>query len=646
MNKINKNQMLFWARPALRIVSILSSSLTVFLSFGILSCSDFLDLQPTDKVTPDNIFQSEEGIQAYLANMYYNLPIEDFNFYPIEGFNPADANTAAGNEWNMTDDALRTVSDAIISSVSCNNWWEPGYRFNKDVNLFFSFIPNLTITEDKKKQLYGEAYFMRAFTYFTLARRYGGVPIITSIADVSDTIALYVPRSTEKETWDFALESCDLAVKHLGEDLGKRRGFNKYTALALKSRVALHAASVAKYWNKAPLSGRAVDEKLVGGFTQEDALNYYDQCIDACLQIVNDGKFSLYKQNPATPEEAAENYRLMFENPNNALEEVILIKGFDRTGQGYGCNQDHWGNPMQTGGSWPYPGCINPTLDLIDQYECYSNPGHASPIVTTTDGIIDNYSGYNASRIYLTFDNPEDIFKDKDARMHATVITPNSMWKGVKIIIQGGYIQPDGRVVIEADESIEVGGVTYYTFGASAPALYSGFNPFNGNYTRTGFSFRKFMNSAYVPVLAWNYCTTDWIAFRYAEVLLNYAEAVAESGHGDVTLAAQALNALRQRAGHKTAIPLTLENVLRERRVELAFENGRQWDLIRRREFHEKFNNSIRTSLVPVLDLRNMKYIFIRQHVSRSPSKTFLPKSYYNGIPAAATNKLIQNPQY
>ena len=102
--------------------------------------------------------------------------------------------------------------------------------------------------------------------------------------------------------------------------------------------------------------------------------------------------------------------------------------------------------------------------------------------------------------------------------------------------------------------------------------------------TRSGFGFKKFLNSKYVGILGWNFSTTDWIDFRYSEILLNYAEAVVESGAGNVSLAAKCINDIRRRAAHKTSIPLSLENVLRERRVEMAFENLRYWDLIRRRE--------------------------------------------------------------
>jgi hypothetical protein len=164
--------------------------------------------------------------------------------------------------------------------------------------------------------------------------------------------------------------------------------------------------------------------------------------------------------------------------------------------------------------------------------------------------------------------------------------------------------------------------------------------------TRTGFGFKKFLSTTYVPILGWHYSTTDYIDFRYAEVLLNYAEAVVESGRGDQAKAAKAINDLRKRAAHRSDIPLTLENVLRERRVELVYESRRHWDLVRRREYHKIFDNMQRKALVPVLDLRNMKYIFIRRYVSREPSLTYVTQRYYSGIPGTGTNRLVQNPQY
>ena len=626
---------------------ILIIALISLISFN--SCNDdYLQLEPTDKVSANDLFSSAAGVKTFMAGLYYQMPIEDFNSTPDNGisWNSSDANNNGHFPIIITDDACGSQRDDIDHGGHTSfYWWNEGYKLNRDINLLFSVIPDLDVTQEEKDALTGEAAFMRAFTYFALAKRYGGVPIITEIADVNDSIAMFTKRSTEKETWDFVLANCDTAVMFLGDGDGNRRRGTKWAALALKSRAALHAASVAKYWDRAPLSGDAKDAGLVG-MDASVANDYYAQCISASEEIIKNSPFTLYKASPASPEEAAENYREMFENPNRSFEEVIMLKGFTLEGVDLGSNQDNWGNPAQTAGAWPHPGRFNPTIDFVDTYEDYSNPGQDAPIITTEDGNYNNYDGYNKSRTYLEFDSPLDIFANKDARLHATTILPGSMWKDTKIVIQGGYIKPNGQPVIESKANIKVDGTTYYTYGGSTGKLYSGFDPAGGNYTRSGFLFRKFLDSQYVPKLGWNYSLTDWIEFRYAEVLLNYAEAVVESGAGDATLAAQGINDIRHRAAHTTDVSLTLENVMRERRVELAFENKRYWDLIRKREYHTKFAQSNRHSLVPILDLRTMKYIFVRKEILNTNPHTFMEAWYYKAIPGIGSNGLIQNPQY
>lgn len=622
--------------------------LLVLLS--LIGCNDeFLDLEPTDKISPDAIFSNPAGIEALMANLYARAPIEDFNSVSTYGFswNPPWPNQAGFYPFIMTDDAVGPEHQGMIGFGGDDfPWWINGYQFNRDVNTLMEIIPELDLKQEAKDELKGEAYFFRAYTYFAMAKRYGGAPLIAKTGDIKDGVeSLNVPRSTEKETWDFALAACDSAALYLGEGDGARKRATKWAALALKSRTALHAASVAKYWSRAPLSGEAVDKGLVG-MAPSEADRYYAICISTSEELIKSGVFSLYKASPNSPEEASENYREIFSNPNLALNEVIFMKGFNLEGDEMGSNQDNWGQPNQTRGSWAHPGRFNPTLELADVYESYSNPGQSSPIVTTVDGDVDNYDGFDASRTYLGFDDPLELFADKDARLSATVILPKSIWKDTEIIIQGGYIQPDGTPIIDQDASIEVGGTTYYTYGASGPSFYSGFSTAGYNHTRSGFLFKKFLDPAFIPSRFMNRSTTDYIDFRLAEVILNHAEAVAESGSGDAVLAAQGLNALRRRAAHTTDIPLTLENVLRERRVELVFENKRYWDLTRRREYHTMFFNTIRHALIPVYDLRTMKYIFIRAYVPRAIPNTFPEKYYYKRIPGVATNGLVQNPQH
>lgn len=619
--------------------------LLAMLTFG--SCKKVLDLQPTDKLQADVIFGDPEGVKIYMANLYYQLPIEDFTFFR-GGFNQngPGPNNGGFAPAMITDEAVHSEFGDFMGDGDFQ-WWDQGYKLLRDVNLLLDVIPTLSVTEDEKKLLLGEGSFIKAFAYFGLVKRYGGVPLMkTSQQYTGDAEALKVPRSTEKETWDYTLELCDQAIANLGTAKGRRA--SKWTALALKSRVALHAASLAKFGSLAPMSGIAVDQKLVG-LAASDAAGYYQACIAASKELMTNSGYSLFRPNPANPQEAAENYRQLFENPNNAPEEAILIKGFALPGDNQGHNYDIWYQPAQVANSWPHPGRMNPTLDLVDQYETYANPGQVTPVITSTDNNVTDYNGYNPGRTYIQYDHPYDIFNGRDARLAGTAILPSTTWKNIPIIIQAGYVKPDGSTTIRTKDQITVNGVTYYTYGAPDVNQYSGFDTYGGNNTRTGFSFKKFMNQTAPIIPGWNQSTTDWMEFRYAEVLLNFAEAVVESNSAETTEAAAAINALRKRAGHTTTVPLTAANVQRERRVELAFENKRMWDLIRRREYHSEFNNRFRHSLLPLQDLRALpaiKYIFVRVNVPNSNSYTFQPKSYYRSIPGIGTNGLVQNPQY
>lgn len=619
--------------------------------FSILSsCKDVLDLKPLDKLDSETLFSSPEGVRIYLANLYGQLPIEDFSFGRL-GFNSANQNTAGIAPATQTDDAANSEFNHLLDGGGNFQWWSQSYKLIRDINLLLETIPSINSLNDAdKNQLVSEGHFLRAFAYFTLVKRYGGVPIIKEVQQYTpDVESLKVPRNTEKETWDFVLSECDEAIKNLpASRVTDNRRATKWVAYALKSRAALHAASVAKYWNKAPLSGEAVTKGLVG-MPVSVANSYYEECIKASKMIIDQGGFSLHKPNPSSVEEATNNYMEIFQNPNNASNEIIFVKGYTMQGVS-GHSYDFWFNPNQTSDGSPHPGRMNPTLDFVDLYESYANPGHSSPIVTTVDGKINDYNGYNPNQTYLRFDTPYDIFRGKDARLWATVVLPGTEWKGKTIVIQGGYIQPDGIPKIETKESIAVNGKTYYTYGASEWTGYSGFEVYLGNMTRTGFSFKKFLSTGTLPpsLMA---STNDWIEFRYPEILLNYAEAVVESNYSldnAQANAKNAMNAIRKRAGHTVDIDLNLENVLRERRVELAFENKRYWDLIRRRDFHEKFNNSIRKALVPILDLRvsPAKYIFVRKNLSRETPLTFPTNFYYVSIPDVGSNGLVQNPQY
>lgn len=614
-----------------------------------LSCSDVLDKQPLDRIQGEQLFSDPEGVRLYMANLYSQLPVEDFAYFR-NGFNinGGDPNNGGFVVAMLTDEAVHSEFGDFFRNEDIA-WWEPAYKLIRDVNQLIEIVPEIDVTEADRSQILGEALFIRGYAYFGLVKRYGGVPLIAEAQAYSGDIeSLKVPRSTEKETWDFLLNDLQKASESLPEIWpGGERRATKWAALALMSRASLHAASIARYAAKAPLSGDAAVAGLVG-LNTADANAYYQITVASSDEIIKSGTFGLYQPNPSSPEEAARNIQGMFQNPNVALTEAIFIKGFAIPGNDRGHNYDIWFGPAQLANGWPHPGRMNPTLEFVEQYETYDNPGAITPLETRSDGVTSDYNGFNPSVPYIRYNDPAVLFANRDARFHATVVAPGAEWKDREIIIQAGFIKPDGTPVIRTKDQVEVNGQMFYSYGAENTSQYSGFDTYGGNNTRTGFSFKKFLNEDKAVVPGWNQSTTDFMDMRYAEVLLNYAEAVVESGQGDAALAAKAINDIRRRAAHTVEVPLTLENVLRERRVELAFENKRYWDLIRRRTYEEEFTNRRRHSLFPVLDLSTSTpaYIFVRENVPAMEAQNFQPRFYYRPIPGIGGNGLIQNPSY
>lgn len=646
---------------------------------GLSGCNAFLELEPLDKVSPDQLLETEGGVKALLANIYTMIPMEDFNYRPNNGFNQRgyDGVNETTNLAFLTDEATRSDGGVGIGYEGFNYW---PYGDIRQVNIFMQNVEKAkeagTISVADADRMTGEAHFARAYMYYGLVKRYGGVPLIDKVQDDDYADggpgAVAVPRSTELDTWKFVLNECTLAAATLpdatsGSDLYR---VTKWAAYALKSRVALHAASVAKYWNLAPLAGEAVTQKLVGGMTSADADAFYKECIEASKFLIENSGKSLYKPTPATVKEAASNFQALFLNDQN--EEVIFSKaylnGTTNTNQGHSYAQFNI-LPQVNPGALKY-GRFNPMLEIVDLFEDYTDDGtgKSAKIVTRTDGNEDAYIANfhnmnNASVVntlmsvpFVKYNDLYEPFANKDARLLASVVVPGSSYAGTEIIIQGGFIKDNNSYVAYSNESTQKNGTTYYALGAEGETMFSGFNNVNSgedaNWTATGFGVRKYMPEGESMSPDRLSSTTSYIDMRLAEVYLNYAEAVVEngSGFGDKELAENYLNALRRRAGHTDRISLTLESVLKERRVEMAFEGKRFWDMNRRREFHTEFsNNRIRKALVPMLDLRGAepKYVFARVNYFGDETRggrTFQNINYYRGIPNIATNGLVQNP--
>ena len=644
--------------------------ITAVAALSLVSCDKiFNDLEgDLSKMSAEDLTSSEDGFERLLANMYAYIPMGAFESWDQSTPNATDCNTTDGN-------------NAYGGGVG--GFWN--YTVMRDVNSFIVEIEKAkergSISESSYNTLLGEALFVRAYYYFGSVRVYGGIPIVTEPLDDKfdgeGNEGLYIPRSTEKQSWDFIMAQLDQAASLLPDSRAITNfRATKWSALALKARVALWAASTAKYWSHAPIGNtyKAVSEKLAY-MDAGDASAYYDQCIAACQEIIKSGKFSLYKPNPATEEEAIQNYSDLFLDRH--AEEFIFGRCY-QTGVSTDSNNyfDLKNSPYQTRdvitAIWRW-GRFNVTLDMVDAYDNY-DANHAAvdgTIKTRMDGKEDEYvstpsqaAGETAIRgiDFIQYDSPAAPFANKEARFKASVVYPGIQFRGKTINIQAGIWKSDDKLMIY-DENFgdgeTLGGKAYYPLGGASRDDISGFfwmgNTNDGSWYTTGFGLRKYLNYEKVDT----YSQTPWCDLSYTEVLLNYAEALVEKGGPNAGDSKAVLNSIRKRAFFSDEKDATLENVLKERRIELAFSNDYASTLWRRRAFFEKErdlasdkNGGRKHALLPIVTLKGgeAKYIFVRANefgydVDRKPAiASFDSKSYYKAIPDYDKNHITENP--
>src|SRR5579859_250050 len=150
----------------------------LFLFSGFFSCRK-LSIPPKNIIQDPDIFTSSQGIQAYMARLYSELPIEDFRYSPARGLNffwiisPTPATTG---------EALsRDQNGSMQENFGGWNWdiWAGSYTTIRDCDYFIQTLPSYTknFTPAQVSAWLAEAYFVRGMTYFALVKRFGGVPI-------------------------------------------------------------------------------------------------------------------------------------------------------------------------------------------------------------------------------------------------------------------------------------------------------------------------------------------------------------------------------------------------------------------------------------------------------------------------------------
>ncbi len=488
----------------------------VFSAFSLASCKkDFLDVKNIPADMPiDLIYKRYDYIQGIVWNAYSYLP---------DGFGWMDMEAA-------TDDAYHTNVNNRSHTFNYGVWnqfnnpdgvWGNYFNGIYQANLFLkrrdevdlSSISNSIVNNDSTaykravnnlKFMEGECYFLKAFFYFELVKRYGAVPIIDQPLDYNETGTWQgLARNPVNDCFKYIVSLCDKAAVIIPDSVRTSAATSWYESgratngaiKALKARAVLYAAS--------PL------------FKDAGSTYTWTDAAAAAHEVIAMNIFNLDAS-----------YTNVFGATNATSVEAIFFK---RYGAQNGFERSNF--PMVFEGS--NGNSVTPSQNFVDEFEVKSG---------ATSAPFDWNNTTHAANPYV----------NRDPRLAATVIANGATFKSTTI-------------------------QTYYGGNSGQPKL---------NATKTGYYLAKYVNPT-VDLLNNTTTTHQWVYMRYAEVLLNYAEAMyyAYGAAGDPLgyglTALQAINRVRTRSAMPALTDITPDAIVHERRVELGFEGHRWWDVRR-----------------------------------------------------------------
>ncbi|UFH57959.1 RagB/SusD family nutrient uptake outer membrane protein [Spirosoma sp. KNUC1025] len=562
-----------------RIIPLFCVALVVWLS----GCEN-LDRELVTDITGQQLIKSYDYTLYRLNSLYTNIPA---GYLQIDGAMTASA----------TDEAEHTLETSNVQKFNNGSWnaidnpdnlWANFYQGIRKTNQFLVSTDSVNLDQykldpapsaqalyqsrlsDIKRWKY-EARFLRAYFYFELVKRYGGVPIIAQIFDVDDNFQ-NVKRNTLAECMQYITSECDSAAKNLpityaATDLGRA---TRGAALALKSRALLYAAS--DLFNTTTWAGGYSNLELIS--LTGDRQARWKAAADAAKAVI-DLAGTGYALNT--------NYRNLFITNSYTLPEIILSRRNSASNEFEKANYPI-GYDLGNSGT-------TPSQNLVDAYEMsngtkfdWNNPVHAA--------------------------NP---FANRDPRLGLNIILNNTAYKGRNVEAWAGG--RDGKGIVNA--------------------------------TKTGYYLKKYVNEN-LNLLLNNTSVYSWNLFRLAEIYLNYAEALNEVSPGSADIKSY-IDKVRTRTGVALpALPTGLsqaemrERIRNERRVELAFEDHRGWDVRRWLQGPQYLG----APLMGVDITKNADGTFKYTPITVE-NRVFEPKMYLYPIPQGELNAskgLIQNP--
>lgn len=502
--------------------------LIISIALHFSSCNDYLDTVPSDKFDDATVWNNPSLVEEFVFNIYNAIP------YPYQWYMNA----------SLVDEAVPVQQDGVVSKVLTsamspddkgvfqNNWatcmegwwWNEVYASIRACNLFFERIEQTPYTdEETKNQITGEVHYLRAYFYYLLMVQYGGVPCIDYTYKIGDDYSK--ERNTLEATVNFIVTDLDKAAAQLPAQSDKTRA-TQGAALAIKSRVLLYAAS--DLFNSQASWASGYNHPELVSYVDGDRTARWRAARDAAKAVIDLGIYDLYEENP----DPVKNFEDLFLSMSS--DEQIFITFYDKINFPYYATD--WISSICGTPSWGGYGLNQVTGNLADAYE-------------NSDGTRFDWNTQSS--------NP---YANRDPRFYATILHEGSDW-----VSDGGYTNHLVQVGAWVDgQGIVVKSGADYQENA------------------TGYYIRKFIDPAFPTYYYGPRQPQPYIQIRYAEILLNYAEAcIALGEEGE---ARRVMNLIRERAGMPdvTESGTALLNRYRnERRVELAWEQHRFFDVRR-----------------------------------------------------------------
>ena len=618
----------------------------LFLGLSV-SCTDVLDQKAVDSFNDESVFTDFNLSDAYIDNCYryiaggadyvLGLNRRQIGCNTDQMFSTNGAPNMLFTKGTLSPDNYGHFNDGFILQTR----WPNLYSNIKNANVFIANMDKLvvggSVTQAKIDQLKGEAYFIRAYGYYLLMSAYGGVVLVDKPFELGQDY-LTIKRSSLKATRDFILADLDKAITLLPNktDGTYQQGrAPKAAAAALKVRMLLFCAS------KLVNGGYQPTNELVS-FTDGTQTERLMAARDAA-KLVMDGTYGSYSligktvdppavMTDAIIKEYADNYANIFIQKGTWLSESIWGINFSATSG----IANQW-NLHQGPSSWHLWGNGDPMEDVVRTYEMADGTPFKWDAYNPGNNVLRKFTAAE-----LAADPKKNPYNFREPRFYATVFYHGAQWvprpadqakyyRSLENKIQSGSFYKNDETTL----------IAYGMDTRNAPTD-------NWNASKTSYTLRKFQDPAVDGVFFNN--SNAYIDFRYAEILLSYAEACIELGGGELQKGLDALNMIRNRAGLPDRVTTDQAQartwIQSERSIEL-FAELTHWYDIRRWMTASTVLTDVRGMLIKEMENGNMEWKL--DMGTLVDDRTWNPINIWMPIPRTEINKapqLQQNPGY